>query len=191
MPMIPSILRKLSWQAALVSLVAGGIIHIAATLVMPLFATANGIQRLANQLPANRMRVLQRATPEAQPVPFIGPDTRLAVCRYDVSDGPVRISAVLPDKGWTITLYTLQGENYYAMPAQDFRRLEVGFVLLRQSEKNLWFFSVGRSVETAANQITVPHSQGLAVVRAPVNGRAYQPETEAALARAACTPQRA
>ena len=98
MPVIPLWLRQLSWQAVLVALVSGGIIHIVATLVIPQFATAGGVKRLAGTLPANRMQVLPQTSAENQPVPFVGPDVRLAVCRYDVTDGPVNVSAMLPDR---------------------------------------------------------------------------------------------
>lgn len=182
--------NRLSGVTALTALVAGGVIHIVATLIMPQLATASGVQRLVEQLPSNRMRVLPAATAKSQPLPFMAPDTRLAVCRYDVSDGPVRISAVLPDKGWTVSLYSLQGDNFYVLPAQDFRRLDVAFQLVPQTERYFWFFNLGRTMEASAGQVAVPFHQGLVVVRAPLRGRSFQGETEAALTRAQCTPYR-
>ena len=187
---LPSWLRHLSWQAVLVALVSGGIIHIVATLVIPMFATAGGAKRLADTLPVNRMQVLPNTTAEYQPVPFVGPDVRLAVCRYDVTQGPVDISATLPDKGWSIGIYTLQGDNYYVIPAADFRQSDVSLQLIPQTEKLLGFFNFSRSVEANASQIPVLQPQGLIVVRAPMRGRAYQAETEAFLQRAQCATHR-
>lgn len=179
-----------SWQMLVLALVAGGLIHISATLVMPHFATASGVQRLSQDLPANRMRILPPATGGAQSLPFLGPDFRLAVCRYDVSDGPVRVSGVLADKGWSISLYSPQGDSLYVLPAQDYRRLDVSFQIVPQAERYLWLFSVGKSVEASVGQVAVPQNEGLVVVRAPVRGRAYQAETEAFLARAQCAPHK-
>lgn len=187
---LPAWMKRVSWQAILVSVVTGGIVHITATLMMPQFATASGVARLADQLPANKMRVLPPAAAASQQLPFVGPDVRMAVCRYDVTDGPIKVSAVLPDKGWTVSLYTLQGDNFYVMPAQDFRRLEVSFQLIPQTERYLWIFNIGRSIETNASQVAVPHTSGLIVVRAPLRGRAFQSETEALLSRAQCSPHR-
>ena len=186
MPVMPPWFRHLSWQAVLVSLVAGGIIHIVATLVIPQFATASGVKRLSAALPMNRMQVMPRITAETQILPYAGPDIRLAVCRYDVSNGPVSVSAVLPDKGWSLGIYSMQGDNFYVVPAPDFRRGEVNFQLLPPAEKVLGFFNIGRSVEASASQIPVAQAQGLIVVRAPVRGRAYQAEIEAYLLRAQC-----
>ena len=186
MPVVPEWMRKLSWQTALLALVSGGIIHIIATLVIPQFATASGVKRLAGSLPVNRMQVLAKVTAENQIVPFVGPDVRLAVCRYDVTNGPVNVSATLPDKGWSLGIYTLQGDNFYVVPAPDFRRGEVSFQLIPPAEKVLGFFNMGRSVEASASQIPVIQAQGLIVVRAPIRGRGYQAETEAYLQRAQC-----
>lgn len=191
MTLIPNWLKRLRWAAILTALVAGGIIHISATLMMPQLATASSVQRLADQLPLNRMRVLPPSTAGSQLLPFIGPDVRMAVCRYDVTDGPIKVTAVLPDKGWTVSLYTLQGDNFYALPSQDFRRLEVGFQLVPQAERYLSIFSLGRSAETNASQVAVPQMQGLIVIRAPLHGRAFQSEAEALLSRAQCTLHRA
>lgn len=188
--MIPGFLKRLSWQTGLLALVSGGIIHICATLVMPQLATASGVQRLSDQLPTNRMRVLPLVTAGNQILPFVGPDVRFAVCRYDVSDGPVRVTASLPDKGWSLALYSPQGDNFYVVPAQDYRRLEVSFQLIPQTERFLGFFNLGRTIETSASQITVPSAQGLVVIRAPLRGRAYQGDTEAHLLRAQCSPFR-
>lgn len=190
MPVIPAWMQRLSWQTALLAIVSGGIIHIVATLVMPQFATAGGVRRLGEALPANRMRVMPPATAENQLVPFVGPDVRLAVCRYDVTDGPVNVVATLPDKGWSLGIYTMQGDNFYVIPATDFRRSEVTFQLIPQSEKFLGLFNLSRGVEASASQIPVLQPQGLVVVRAPMRGRAYQAETEAFLQRAECAVSR-
>ena len=188
MPLIalPGWLRRLSWGTFAVALVCGGIIHIAATLLLPRFATGSAFNRLAAQLPANTMRILPPAAAASQPLPFLGPDTRLAVCRFDVSQGPVSVTAQLPDKGWTLGLYTQQGDNFYAVPAQDFRKAEVLFTLVQADERVFGLFNWGRSPDTSAARITVPQTAGLVVVRAPLRGRAYEGETEAVLARASC-----
>ncbi len=186
MPVIPDWMRRLSLQTALLGLVCGGIIHIISTLVVPQFATASGVKRLADKLPVNRMVVLDRASVENQIVPFVGPDLRLAVCRFDVANGPVNVSAMLPDKGWSLGIYTMQGDNFYVVPATDFRRSEVSFQIMPPVEKVLGFFNFGRSVEASASQVQVAQPDGLIVLRAPVRGRAYLAETEAYLQRAQC-----
>jgi uncharacterized membrane protein len=190
MPLSRDWLRRVSWQTLLVALVAGGIIHISATLIIPQFAKASAFQRLTAGLQPNRMRILPPATADSQPLPFIGPDERLAVCHYNVTAGPVEVAVVLPDRGWTLAIYAANGDNLYLIPAQDMRRLELTLTLVPQAERFLGFFSLGRQADVTPSQVSVPGNEGLIVVRAPIRGRAYAAETESALARADCRPKR-
>jgi uncharacterized membrane protein len=186
MPLMPAWTRKLSWQVVAISAVVGGIVHIASTLVVPKLATASAYHRLSETVPTNGMRVLPAATPASQILPYVGPDVRMAACRYDLSDGPVQISAVLPDSGWSLGLYTPEGDNFYTIAAQEMRRTDIRLTLAPPAERFLGMFNWGRVADTAAAQIIVPQMTGLVVVRAPLRGRAFQHETEAMLALAQC-----
>ena len=186
--MMPGWLKTIKWQIAAVALVCGGIVHIAATLLVPHLATGNALQRLFADLPVNRMRVLPATSPQSQPLPFMSPDARYAVCRFDVGGGPIAVSALLADKGWSLALYTPDGDNFYAVPAQDARRAEVSFVLVPLVERpTLGLLHLGRAAADAgASDIAVPQREGLVVVRAALRGEAYAREVEAQLARASC-----
>ncbi|MBS0241927.1 MAG: DUF1254 domain-containing protein [Proteobacteria bacterium] len=191
MPMMPGWMKGLSWYTAVLALVSGGIIHIVATLVVPEFARASAFQRLSQSLPINRMRVLPPIDAASQPLPYLGPDVRLAVCRYDVSDGPVAITAALPDKGWTLGLYTKAGDNFYVLPAQETKSGELTMTLIPPGERSFSLLTLGgRTAITSVSQVEVPESTGFAVIRAPVRGRAFAGEIEATLKRAGCAVRR-
>lgn len=186
--MLPGWLRSVKWQVVAVALVCGGIVHITATLLVPHFATGNAVQKLIADLPVNRMRLLPATSPESQPLPFMSPDMRYAVCRFDIGSGPIAVNALLPDKGWSLALYTTDGDNFYAVPAPDARRAEVSFVLVPPIERPTFgFLHLGRAAaEVSASEIAVPQREGLVVVRASLRGQAYAKEVEAQLARASC-----
>lgn len=189
--MIPRWLRGVSLYTAVLAVVAGGIIHIAATLVVPQLARASAFQRLSQALPVNRMRVLAPADASSQPLPYLGPDERLAVCQYDVSDGPVSVTMALPDKGWTFGLYTKQGDNFYVLPAQEQRAADITLTLIPQGERSFSLLTLGgRTTQTSISQIEVPAATGFMVIRAPVRGRAFAAEIEATLRRAGCEVRR-
>lgn len=191
MPMMPGWLRSLSWYTALTALVTGAMIHITATLVVPHFAKASAFQRLSQSLPVNRMRILPPADAAAQPLPYLGPDVRLAVCRYDVGDGPVALTVALPDKGWTMGLYTEWGDNYYVMPAQESRSGDITLTLVPPGERSFSLLTLGgRTAQTSLSQVEVPEPTGFAVIRAPMRGRAFAAEIEATLKRAGCAVSR-
>ena len=191
MPLIPGWLRGLSWYTAIVALVTGGLIHLTATLVVPQFAKASAFQRLSQSLPVNRMRILPPADAASQPLPYLGPDVRLAICRYDVSDGPVALTVALPDKGWTLGLYTEWGDNYYVLPAQESRSADVTLTLVAPGERSFSLLTLGgRTAQTSLSQVEVPETSGFAVIRAPMRGRAFAAEIETALKRAGCEVSR-
>ncbi|MGE0765047.1 MAG: DUF1254 domain-containing protein [Hyphomicrobiaceae bacterium] len=190
--MIPNWLKRLNWYVALLALVVGGILHIVATMVVPQFAKAGAFERLTRVLPVNRMRILPPIDATTQPLPYIGPDVRLAVCRFDVSDGPVALKVSLPDRGWTLALYTEWGDNFYVLPAQEGRAADLGLTLMPPGERPFSLLALGaRSAQTSVSEIEVPLRTGFAVIRAPMRGRAFAGEIETTLKRAACEVRRA
>jgi uncharacterized membrane protein len=189
--LMPGWIRSFSLYTAVLALVAGGIIHISATLIVPRLAKASAFQRLSDNLPANVMRVLPVAGAESQPIPYLGPDVRLAVCHFDVSDGPVAINLMLPDQGWTLGLYTSQGDNFYVLPAQVQRLNDIALTLVARGERSFSLLTLGRPQAVKSfSQIEVPESTGFAVIRAPVRGRAFAGEVDRILRKAGCGPAR-
>lgn len=191
MSMMPAWLRGLSWYTAILALVAGAVIHIAATLVLPQFAKASAFQRLSQSLPVNRMRLLPAADAGNQPLPYLGPDMRLAICRYDVGDGPVSVTIALPDKGWALGLYSRQGDNFYVLPAQENRSADITLTLIPPGERSFSLLTLGgRTAVLSISQIEVPETEGFIVIRAPLRGRAFAGEIEQTLKRAQCAVKR-
>lgn len=187
MPLTATWLKRVSWQMVAAALVTGGIVHIVATLVIPQFARAGAFQRISAGLPVNAMRVLPPATPESQPLPFLSADERIAVCRFNVAKGPVDIAAILPEKGWTLGLYTASGDNFYVVSAQEMRRFEIALTLVPAPERSLMsIFSTQRQFDTSATQVSVPSKEGYVVVRSTLRGRSYAAETEITLHQARC-----
>src|SRR5262245_65635340 len=100
-------------------LVLAGLIHIVAVLTLPLLAPKNAHARLAALGPANRMIELPAAAPGRQVIPMMAPDVRYAFCRFDLTNGPVRLKAGIPDDLWLIALYTPEGDNFYSVAGAE------------------------------------------------------------------------
>jgi len=191
MPLIPGWLKRLSWQTVAVAAVTGGIVHIMATLVLPQFARATAFQRIASKLSLNAMHVLPPATPDAQLLPFLSADERIAVCKFDIEAGPVDVTAVLPEKGWSLGLYTASGDNFYVIPAQDMRRFEVALTLVPAQERFFGTIGLGKQVDLSATQVQVPTNVGYVVVRGMSRGRSYTADIEQTLKKARCVQRKA
>ena len=184
---LPRWMRQVGWRTVVGAVLLAGIVHITATLAVPLLGPGNAFRKLRETLPANQMVFLPPPTPATQLLPFVAADALYAACRFDLSSTPVAVSAVLSDPGWTLSLHTPQGDNFYVMPAQQLRRSEVGFVITPQSER-LVDFGSSRRVTGDDLQIESPVTEGLVLVRAPLRGLSWRAETEAKLRRASCTP---
>jgi uncharacterized membrane protein len=182
------LIREVKWRTAVGALLLGGIIHISATLALPHLGPGTAFARLSGMLPINQMVVLPAFAPGRQPLPFLAPDALYAMCRYDLSSDSLNVTVMLADAAWTLSLHTPQGDNFYVMPAQAQHRAEVSLTLVPGIDRLGEFVATPRRVTAQETQIPSPSWQGLVVVRAPMRGLAWRAETEAALARAACTP---
>jgi uncharacterized membrane protein len=174
---------NLSLAAA--ALFASGVLHILATLATPHLIPASGYTLLARELPRNTMQILPPVTPDAQPLPFLSPDARYAVCRFDTKDGAVALSALLPEPGWLLALYSPSGDNFFtsvASPTQQ--RPEVSILLVPGEET--WRSGGTSAAATNETTLTIPANKGLAVIRAPDRGDAYSARVLAELKRAKC-----
>jgi uncharacterized membrane protein len=174
------------------ALTAGGVLHILTTFAVPWMNASSAFERLRFKLEPNAMRVFPSDANGQTPLPFLSADLRYAICRYDLTANSVIISATLPDIGWSLALYTPQGDNFYAVPGQDGRVVTAQFTLNIASDRLLLPVPGVRRSDTDATQVTSPNREGLVVIRAPNLGPAQQASIEEALGRSTCrtTPRR-
>ena len=176
----------LSFAMLATALVSGAVLHIVTTFAIPAINSGSAYDRIKFQLDLNAMKVIQPDAAGAMPLPFLSPDMRYAFCRFDITGGPVTVSAVLPEAGWSLALYTPQGDNFYAVPGQEARAVEVVFNISPASDRLLIPVPGQRRADVDAAQVTSPSREGLVVIRAPNKGTASAPMTEQALRRATC-----
>ncbi len=173
-------------RAIICGVIAAGIVNILATFATPELLQPRAYDRVTEHLPVNSLVVLPRPAPESQLLPYQEPDMHWAVCRYDVSAGPVTAKVVLPASGWTLALYAPDGNNFYVMPGRDQRTTTINALLISAGDETPLPPIDQRTRAAAPTQIQVPASTGLLVIRAPIKGESYHAEVEAVLARASC-----
>lgn len=167
---------------------ASGILHILATLATPMLTPTSAYGRLAGDLPENSMELLPDITPDTQPLPFMSSDARYAMCRFDTTDGAVSITAVLPDPGWVLALYSPAGDNFFTSVAGPGRRPEVSLLIV--PGESAWRPAVQPDANLEGTALTLHANEGLAVLRAPDRGEAYSTRALAELKRAKCQYRR-
>src|SRR5262245_37969610 len=166
------LLNRTSLRSLGIAAVAGGIVHITATLVAQQLAGDAIYQRLNNRFTPNTMHLLGPAAPHAQILPFFGADARTAVCRFDASGGPVTVEASLAGTGWSLVVYARDGAGVYVVPGQEQQRTEVKLVLMPPGDR----FFPGIATPAAGQglpEVQLPTNEGMVVVRAPLKGGAY------------------
>jgi uncharacterized membrane protein len=157
-------------------------------LTLPMLAPRDAHARLAALGPANTMIQLPASAPGRQVMPLMAPDVRYAVCRYDLSNGPVRLKAQIANELWLIAFYTPLGENFYAVVAADLKKPEVD-VIIATADQTVAEVGVD-SPEAFDNVVVVssPVSEGIALIRAPLAGPSRGAEAERALKATYCGP---
>ena len=181
--------KNTNWQLIIAAPVAAGILHICATFAAPYLTGASAYSRLAPALPINKMQVLHPITPGKEPIPFLSPDARYAMCRFDTSQGPVDVKATLPpDAGWTVTVHSPQGDNLYAAASTPGRVTPILLVLVPSNDRFLGVTPEALGISRGTQPpLAVSATQGIVVVRGPDNGFAYRPRALAGLKEARCS----
>lgn len=169
-------------------LVLAGLIHIVAVLLLPMVAPRNAYARLIGLGPVNTVIQLPAAEPGRQVMPMMAPDVRYALCRYDLSAGPMRVKAPISDDLWMIALYTPEGSNFYAVAGGDLKRDEINLIIATGDQT---VAEAGVDAPEGAAQVLVvnsPVAEGVALIRAPLKGPSGAARAERALQHASCGP---
>jgi uncharacterized membrane protein len=178
-------IRWLMWIAG--GLVMGGIVHLAAIMVLPRTATKDAYARLAALGPVNGFAVLPAPTPQASSVPFMDPAFATAVCRYDLGKGPVKLTVPVSQAYTSVTFYTRYDVAYYAINDRAAGRRSIELDLMTTKQRR----DLPEDEEiTAADRLIVesPGTTGLIVARAFSPEPSLLPAATATLAAAQCRP---
>ena len=170
--------------------VAAAIVHICATFIAMSDTRGSAYKRLAASLPLNTMRLLPPIAAGQQPLPFLSPDARYAICRYSSRQGPVNVKALLPDLGWTLGIYNADGSTAYFAAGSAAHPTTVALTLLPGDDRFLGLSPQALGKPAGANpQVAITAKDGLIVVRAPDRGAATRASEEAIVAKATCSAQ--
>jgi uncharacterized membrane protein len=179
-------LRNVNWRLVAAALFAIGILHIVATLAAPEFAATTAYDQLVEDLPLNTMHVLPPVSPATQRLPFMSPDARYAICRFDSTDGAVSLTASLPGPGWVLALYSPEGDNFFASVAQPGRRTDISLLLVPSEDRIGAAPEARKAAAQEESVLAIAAQAGVALLRAPDQGQAYATRNLAELGRSRC-----
>jgi uncharacterized membrane protein len=163
----------------------GGIVHLATVLAMPAAASRDAYSRLSPLTPVNAVVALPAPNAAHSVLPFMDPAFAEAVCRYDLSSGPLKLNAPVSDAYTSITFYTRSSVAYYAINdrAAGGHAIELDLMTAEQHAQIPEEEDV-----TAADRLIVdsPTMTGLIVLRALAPEPGLMPMVQRSLAAAQC-----
>ena len=95
--------------------ILAALVHLIVVLIVPLVASRDAFQRLEPLGGLNETVVLPRAGPTATLLPYADPAVAMSFCRYDLTQGPIRVTAPSGRAFASISFHTKRGLVFYAL----------------------------------------------------------------------------
>jgi uncharacterized membrane protein len=164
----------------------GGIVHLATIIILPRTATQDAYSRLAPTAPISTVVAVPAPTPESAPMPFMDPAFASAVCRYDLSRGPLKLSVPVSLAYTSVSFYTRYDVAYYAINDRAAGKRVIELDLMTADQHN----QMPEDEEiTAADRLIVesPTLTGLIAIRALAPEPGLMTMAQSAIAAASCS----
>lgn len=173
---------------ALLFLVVAGITHIASVFALPRFVHSDAFSRLETGTPANTLAPIDDRTLRQHP--YADPAFAMSVCRYDLSEGPLRIRVPLSETFLVIVFAERQRGIFSSVSdrAATGGSLDVVLATEAQLERITKLDEEDQAVEEI--RIAAPRPQGLALLKVFVDRASARERAEAILREARCDSER-
>ena len=181
-------MRWLLWIVGGVLL--GGIVHLGTVLMRPSMAAQDAFARLSARTPVNAVTALTAPAPDSAVMPFMDPAFVAAACRYDLSNGAMKLSVPISAAYTSVSFYTRYGISYYAINDRAAGRRVIELDLMTADQRA----ELPEDEEiTAADRLIVesPTPTGVIVMRALAPEPGLMPMAQRALTGARCGPAEA
>ncbi len=176
-------IRWALWIVA--GILLGGIVHLVTVLNLPQTATQDAYSRLAAFASPNAVAAVPPPAPASMVLPFTDPAFAAAVCRYDLSEGPLKLTVPVQTPYTSVSFYNRRGVSYYAINDRAAGRRVIELELMTAEQKS----QIPDDEEvTAADRLIVesPTDTGLIMIRALAAEPSQMAQARKALSAARC-----
>jgi uncharacterized membrane protein len=166
----------------------GGIIHLVSVLALPAIATNDAYSRLMPMAPLNTVVALPAPTPDNAALPYLDPAFALAVCRYSLAAGPIKLTVPVSQAYTSVSFYARNEVAYYAINDRSAGRRVIELTLMT-AEQHAQLPE--EEDVTSADRLIIdsPTVTGIILMKALAPEPGLMAQARAALARASCAPQ--
>jgi uncharacterized membrane protein len=166
-------------------LLVGGIIHVVIVFLVPGYAGKDAWAQMARFGNDGQFHTLPMAEAGAEAISNLDPRMMEAVCRFTLANGPVRITANLPDEFWSVAAFDRHGRNVYSLNDRAAEGSHLDLAILTPVQMAQMRQSPPASLESAI-ALELPIEAGFILIRAFVPDDSMLPTVTAALASANC-----
>jgi uncharacterized membrane protein len=166
----------------------GGIVHLVSVLALPRIATQDAYSRLTPITTLNNVTALPLADPNNSLMPFMDPAFAIAICRYDLSAGPIKLAVPVSQAYTSVSFYTRNEVAYYAINDRSAGRKVIELDLMTEAQHA--DLPEDEDV-TAADRLIIdsPTATGLIVLKALAPEPGLMPQAQGSLAASSCKVQ--
>lgn len=168
--------------------VLGLIVHLVSVLALPRIATQDAYSRLTPITKLNGVSQLPLADPNTSLMPFMDPAFALAICRYDLSGGPIKLTVPVSQAYTSVSFYTRNEIAYYAINDRSAGKKVIELDLMTEAQHG----ELPEDEEiTAADRLIIdsPTTTGLILMKALAPEPGLMQQAQATLAAATCATQ--
>jgi uncharacterized membrane protein len=171
--------------ALVAGVILGGIVHLVSVLTLPRIASQDAYSRLARTTPVNAVAPLPPLEPGQELMPFMDPAFALAVCRYDLGSGPIKLTVPVSQAYTSVSFYTRSDVAYYAINDRSAGRRVIELTLMTQAQHEAM---PEEEDVTAADRLIIdsPSATGLILLKALAPEPGLMTQAQTSLSAATC-----
>lgn len=172
----------------LAGVLLGVVVHLVSVLALPRIASQDAYSRLTPVTKENAVTQLPLADPSHSPMPFMDPAFAVAICRYNLSDGPIKLKVPVSQAYTSLSFYTRNEIAYYAINDRSAGKKVIELDLMTEAQHR----ALPEDEEiTAADRLIIdsPTPTGLILLKALAAEPGLMPQAQASLAAATCALQ--
>lgn len=165
------------WVAA--TLVVAALVHTATLWALPRVLMARAVARMGA---SNVMHYSERPNASSRTVVRPNPDMLYSACPFDLSKGPVKLTARVPHSTyWSVSAYDAATNNFFVRDDRQIAGDSIEIVALRRGMK---LPPLGGATERAI--LIAPTERGLFLVRVLIDDNSHLGELQAIQHQATC-----
>jgi uncharacterized membrane protein len=174
--------------AILGGVLLGCVVHLVSVLALPRIASQDAYSRLDPVTQINAVSQLPDAAPNSAPMPFMDPAFAVAVCKYDLGGGPIKLRVPVSQAYTSVSFYTRNELAYYAINDRSAGRKVIELDLMTEDQHA----AVPEDEDiTSADRLIIdsPTETGLIVLKALAAEPSLMAQARASLEAASCKVQ--